>query len=354
MLPKDYVILKFYELGYYPKYNKFNNTYQCGCPICREGTSSGKKRRCYYLPEKDNIFCHNCGWSSKPTKWICEASGCTPAEVYEEAKEFVPTLTDSPAAVVQKVKSGTLPQDSINLSDSNQLEYYKDNDTLRVCLQIIKQRRLDVAINRPDNLYISLTDYTHKNRLVIPFVNEHNDIEFYQSRTILSYDNKKKPKYLSRINAEKTLFNINKVDINSDYVYIFEGPLNAFFTKNSVAVAGITEGKNSFTPRQQEQLDTVLKLQSKIWVLDSQWIDNASFTKSRVLLDQGERVFIWPEKIGKNFKDFNDIAIRGKLNEIKEEFIQKNSYSGIVGILKLTEIAKFRGLTNVKYLATEY
>ena len=31
-----------------------------------------------------------------------------------------------------------------------------------------------------------------------------------------------------------------------DKVYIFEGPLNAFFTKNSIAVAGITErGKSS-------------------------------------------------------------------------------------------------------------
>lgn len=345
MLPNDYVILKFYELGYYPKYNKYNNTYQCGCPVCREGTSSGKKRRCYYLPEKEIIFCHNCGWSSKPTKWICEVSGLTPAEIYEEAKQYVPTLVDPGISIVQKIKSSTLPADSINLSDSNQIEYYKNNDTLRVCLQIIKQRRLDTAINRPDNLYLSLTDLVHKNRLIIPFVNEQNNIEFYQSRTILSYDNKKKPKYLSKINSEKTLFNINKVNLDSEYVYIFEGPLNAFFTKNSVAVAGITEGKNTFTPRQQEQLNTILKLQAKIWVLDSQWIDNASFKKSSILLEQGEKVFIWPEKIGKAFKDFNDIAIRGNLNEIKEEFIQKNTYEGIVGILKMSEILRFKNLS---------
>lgn len=348
MLPTDYVILKFYELGSSPKYNKYNNTYQCGCPVCREGTSSGKKRRCYYLPEKEIIFCHNCGWSSKPTKWICEVSGITPAEVYEEAKQYVPTLVDPGVIIVKKIKSSTLPVDSINLSDANQIEYYKDNDTLRVCLQVVKQRRLDTAINRPDNLYLSLTDIVHKNRLIIPFVNEQNDIEFYQSRTILSYDYKKKPKYLSKINSEKTLFNINKVNLDSEYVYIFEGPLNAFFTKNSVAVAGITEGKNTFTPRQQEQINTILKLQTKIWVLDSQWIDNASFVKSKILLEQGEKVFIWPEKIGKVFKDFNDIAIRGNLNEIKEEFIQKNSYEGIVGILKLTEILRFKNLNFYK------
>ena len=74
-LPEDFVILKFFELGFYPKYNKFNNVYQCSCPICREGQSLGKKRRCYYIPKNDNIFCHNCGWSGKPFRWIKEVSG---------------------------------------------------------------------------------------------------------------------------------------------------------------------------------------------------------------------------------------------------------------------------------------
>ena len=55
-LPEDFVILKFFELGYYPKYNKFNNVYQCSCPICRECKSLGKKRRCYYIPKNENIF----------------------------------------------------------------------------------------------------------------------------------------------------------------------------------------------------------------------------------------------------------------------------------------------------------
>ena len=86
-LPEDFVILKFYELGYYPKYNKFNNVYQCSCPICKEGRSLGKKRRCYYIPKNDNIFCHNCGWSSKPLKWIKEISGVSDADVIKELKD---------------------------------------------------------------------------------------------------------------------------------------------------------------------------------------------------------------------------------------------------------------------------
>ena len=342
-LPEDYAVIKFYELGYRPIYNKFNNVYQCACPICREGGSFNKKRRCYYIPKNENIYCHNCGWSGKPLKWIKEVSGCSDQDVINELKDYTPNVDD----VLQEVPAArtdieTLPSDSINLSDTAQLEYYKNNDNVRATLGLIKSRRLNTAVNRPDSLYVSLTDYVHKNRLVVPFVNESKQIEFYQSRTVLSRDNKTKPKYLGKVGSEKTLFNIDKVTGDYDTVYIFEGPINAFFTKNSVAVAGITENGRSFTDRQQQQLDTTLRFYDTVWILDSQWVDRASLIKSEALLKQGERVFIWPEKFGKRFKDFNDIAIACKIDEIKHDFIQKNTLDGLKGIIKLSEIKQYQ------------
>ncbi len=59
----------------------------------------------------------------------------------------------------------------------------------------------------------------------------------------------------------------------------------------------------------------------RVWVLDSQWLDNASRKKSKILLDQGETVFIWPKEYGTVFKDFNDIAKKLNLSEIPERFI---------------------------------
>ena len=341
-LPEDYTILKFYELGYRPIYNKFNNVYQCACPICREGKSLNKKRRCYYVPGNDNIYCHNCGWSSKPYKWIKEVSGISDTEIVNELKDYVPDIDKVVQEDAKPINTETLPKDCINLSDPAQLEYYKNNEVVRAVQGLIRSRRLDTAINRPDNLYVSLSDYVHKNRLVVPFINEQREIEFYQTRTVLSRDNKTKPKYLGKVNSEKTLFNIDKVTGDYDTVYIFEGPINAFFTKNSIAVAGITERGRSFTQRQQQQLDTTLKFYDRVWILDSQWIDKASLVKSEALLQQGESVFIWPEKFGKRFKDFNDIAIACKVNEIKHEFIQKNTFKGLEGIVKLTEIKKYQ------------
>ena len=153
-----------------------------------------------------------------------------------------------------------------------------------------------------------------------------------------------KPKYISRIGAEKTLFNIDRIDNSYKNVFIFEGPLNAFFTKNSVAVAGITDkGSATFTKRQQQQVDTVLRWYERIWVLDSQWIDNASLSKSEILLQNGEKVFIWPEKFGKRFKDFNDICVACKINEVTHEFIQKNTFEGLEGIFRLANIKSYKG-----------
>jgi hypothetical protein len=117
-----------------------------------------------------------------------------------------------------------------------------------------------------------------------------------------------------------------------DDVFIFEGPLDACFVRNGVAVAGINEGHHRFTPIQLDQLEE-LKLFNKIWVLDNQWIDKAARLKTQVLLEMGECVFIWPEKF-KQFKDFNELCVHCGLDEIKHGFLKANSTCGKGAIVK--------------------
>jgi hypothetical protein len=342
-LSEEYVVQKFYEYNYNVKRNRYNNTYQGGCCICREGKSLNKKRRCFYIPKNNNIFCHNCGWSSTPFTWICEVTGKSTIDVIQDFKDNQEDtwVAEKDEELPVVVKTETLPKDSINLFDTNQLRYYHDNPVITACLDTIKQRRLDIAVNRPDSLYVSLVDTIHKNRLIIPFVNTKGEIEFYQTRTILQ-ENTTKAKYISKINSEKTLFNIDKITSEIKNVFIFEGPIDAFFVRNSVAVAGITErGKTFFTQRQQQQFDTSLRFFDRIWVLDSQWLDTASLRKSEILLQAGESVFIWPEEYGKQFKDINDIVIRYNINQISTAFIEKNTFCGLEGILRLSEIKRY-------------
>jgi hypothetical protein len=49
--------------------------------------------------------------------------------------------------------TSSLPVDSINLSDKNQTDYYKNNKIVKKALDYIKERRLNKAVNRPDAFY---------------------------------------------------------------------------------------------------------------------------------------------------------------------------------------------------------
>ena len=342
VLPEAYIVQKFYQYAGKPKYNRLTKTYQGGCPICREGKSWGKKRRLFYVI-KDNFFhCHNCGWHSNPTNWIIEVSSLTFEEVLEESKDYdiLPKDVNEKEIkeYVKRIFSQKLPDDSINLFDDTQLKFYNSNPIVQTAVKYIKDRMLDTACNKPKSLYVSLKDKTHKNRLVIPFWNLNNKIIHYQTRTLLKNDEKFKPKYLSKINSDKSVFNIDKVTEELDKIYIFEGPIDACFAVNGVAVAGITENSSSlYTKLQYDQLNK-FPFHERVIVLDSQWQDQASKNKTKILLDAGVKVFIWPKKLGKRYKDFNELVIDNKINKVPSKIIDENTYTGLMGRVVLSRI----------------
>jgi hypothetical protein len=342
ILPQDYIIQKFYQYAGFPKYKRLTQVYEASCPICREGKSWGKKRRCYYIVKDNVICCHNCGWFGSPLNWIKQTSGMTYEEIQKETKSYdiLPLDIAKEQQEVTIVKQPSLPLDCINLLDSNQVNFYKDNSVVRDAIEFLKKRRLDTAINRPNALWLSLTDKIHKNRIIIPFHDINDEIIFYQSRAIYERDTKFKPKYLGKINGERSLYNINKITPNLDYIFIFEGPIDAFFVKNGTAVAGIQEHSNkNFTTLQDNQISG-FRLYTKIWVLDSQWLDSASYAKTQKLLDSEEAVFIWPEQIGKKYKDINDLCIAAQRDSIEPQFFIKNTFTGLKGKLKLASISR--------------
>lgn len=333
-LPSEYVVSKFYELGFYPKHNNFNDTYQCSCPICREGKSFGRKQRCFYIPSNNIIYCHNCGWSSNPLKWIMRISGMSYNDIRKEISDESYDLLDAMTLkeTVEVVKASTLPEDCINLFDNAQVSYYSDNNVVKSAVEYIKNRRLDTAINKPSSLYVSLKDRVHRNRLILPFKDLNNQIIFYQSRKFFDWD--QNSTYLSKMNSDKSLFNIENVDMmNDDTIFMFEGPIDACFVKNGIGVAGINNGTSSFNSKQKEQM-VGFSLFKKIWCLDSQYLDKTSRDKTLKLLENGETVFIWPDKIGNKYKDFNELCVDKNMNQIPTEFIKKNSQYGLSAILK--------------------
>ena len=126
-VPEQYVIQTLYEHVYKISYNKFNNTYNGCCPSCREGDSWGKKKRFYYVVDKELAYCHNCGYSKKPISFISDVTGKPLQSIISEIKEFdSEIIIEEPKKEEKKiVKVESLPKDCINLTDKSQIEYYK-------------------------------------------------------------------------------------------------------------------------------------------------------------------------------------------------------------------------------------
>ena len=330
-LPQEYVEQQF---RIYAGYSKVNSAgiFEGGCPICREGKSWGKKRRLFYIPDYDNIHCKNCHRSWNTLQWIIEVSGKSYQEVKIESKEYEYISIEyiNTESKVEVVNNEALPLDAINLSDPKQLEFYKHNHILKECIKFITKRRIHLAINKPKSLYLSLTDYIHKNRLCIPFTNDTGTIEFYQTRSFIQKNDDPLPKYLGKAGGNKTLFGADQISEDLDYIFIFEGPIDAMFVQNGVAIGGVT-----MTSEQKNELNKY-PFHEKIWVLDNQHIDQTSKEISHTLLDQGETIFIWP-KID-NVKDVNDVCMLKNINELPTTFIVKNSFTGIKGKFQMKKL----------------
>lgn len=340
-VPEDYVVSKLYEYGFETEYSNTNQAYNCGCPICREGSSWGYKKRLFYIPDKDLVHCHNCGWSSKPYFFVREVTGFSHDDVLKDLKDegSIPSF-DSNISILrldedEKVDAvEELPEKYVDLTDPLQVEYYKDNYQLQQALKYVEERNLMGMVNSPKKLLFCIKDKTHRNRIIIPFYDVDGDsVLHYQSRSIQKFD---KMRYLSKKHSNKTLFNIDKVDFSKDIYYITEGPIDSFCISNCIAVAGISESKTIlFTPEQKTQLREFIGME-RVWILDNQHMDEAALTKSKILVDLGEKIFIYPKTCP--YKDLNAICVGEGISGIPESFINKFTYSDVEAMLLLNKI----------------
>lgn len=317
-LPESLVIQYFFQYSGYPEYNRTAGVYNACCPVCREGKSWGKKKRLFFVPSKNKLYCHNCqrGWN--PVSWIQEVSGKSFFEIMEEASlcEFIPIEMKKTQEKVVKKNDNPLPINSINLFNQTELQYYHDNKIVQDAIKFIERRRLNTALNKVD-LFLSLRDYTYKNRITIPFRELNNKIIFYQCRALYKDDEEDGRKYISKINSEISIFNVDKIDVDFPYIFQFEGPIDSMFVKNGVGMAGLT-----YTSTQKRQLERFLA-HKRIWVLDNQRIDDAGKKKAIELVKRKETVFVWPKEFA-NYKDLNDLCVDRKLDFIDPKTIINN------------------------------
>jgi DNA primase len=207
-----------------------------------------------------------------------------------------------------------LPENSIDLTDQTQIDFYQTNRYVKMALTYCKERRLFSAVNSCKRFFVSLDDKLHKNRLVIPFFSETGQTVCYQTRALTQ---NQFPKYLTKF-GEKTVFNISNVHSSIPYVFIFEGPIDSMFVKNGVAIASVAP-----TEKQLQQLNSLIGYE-QIFVFDNDKNNKQVSRKIEKYIREGKRIFIWPKEF-LAFKDFNEICCKLELNEISWKFVVKNS-----------------------------
>jgi len=333
-LPIDYVIQNVYSYCKRPTYKKYQGTYNAECCICNEGSSAGSKRRLFYFPAEHYFYCFNCSKSWNEINCLQEVTKKTYHEILKDSKQFDNSVNLVTMLSSQENKKEynipTIPEDSVDLLDTQQCDYYKGTSQYKLiskALEYCCNRRLFTSINRPKSFYISFNDYVHKNRLIIPFYSESSKIESYQSRSLTGDDY---PKYLTKY-GDKCLYGENNIDNSIPYIFIFEGPIDAMFVKNGVAVGG-----SSITNKQETFLNKCLG-QEIIYVYDNDKDNKEMDKKIKHLIDKNKKIFIWPKELQK-FKDINEICSQLKIDEFPYKFIVDNSFSGIEARLKFKAI----------------
>lgn len=324
-LNQEFLIETFYSYCKRPIHKKYQNVYNAECPVCKEGKSTGRSRRLFYFPAKQYFFCHNCSKSWQPFEWVKEVTTLTVPEILRRSREKAGdgiAVYKKPVEI-KPIVVADLPDDSIDLTDSTQVEFFNNNKFVKLALECIEKRKLLTAVNTCKKFYISLTDRVHKNRLVIPFVNN-NQVVCYQTRALTPNQT---PKYLTKF-GEKELFGLSNIDSSIPYVFVFEGPIDSMFVKNGVALASLSP-----TEKQLQQLTNLIGYEL-IYVLDNDKNNKQTARKLDKFIKEGKRIFTWPKQVQK-FKDFNEICTTLNINEISWKFVVDNSAKGNEAVLKI-------------------
>ncbi len=312
-----------------------NNRYINGsCPICREGSSWGKKKRFFYIIPDDYMYCHNCGFSSNPYWFVKEVTGMTWKEIKDDVMDYSgedisTNIVDFDAKPDWKPDVPALPGDCVNITDINQLKFHFDNPVIQKALAYIKSRRLDKALFSPRTYYICLNDKHHKNRIVIPYYDEYGRVLTYTSRIFLDGD-KRPNKYLLKFNSVKEVFNLEKLDSNIPEVFVIEGPIDTMFVRNGIGISG-----TSLTTHQEEQLNGTHPFHQKIWIFDNYRFEGPEIRKKIAdKIREGETIFLYDGPF-EEYKDLNQYCIAKGLDFVDPDLLKKYSYSGEKTLLRL-------------------
>lgn len=330
----DYTDVKYFELAVGDNIGKKTETdIACRCVICGDSHNNPNKKRLHlYIKdtyESSAIKCFNCEYTSnmygflkevRPdlyTNYVKEKKGESFQRLKDEKegnsvldKNFMRPKKGIPPTVFKMPKEFIKIIDAdikfINYIDTRGINY----DDLYCVDQLVMIREKEIAL---------------MNMLVIPlwFDKSQNEIYGFQCRSIVEKF------FYTYIPDDNQGFKVwNWFGINKSLpTYIFE----SYFDARS---SGLPINQICSALGADLNNERINELKEPIFCFDNQLIDPTANVKSKKLLQEGKKVFIWPEPAHK-FKDFNAILTAGGSFEKISNMIKNNIKEGIMGSILL-------------------
>ena len=316
----DFVDVKYINLisARFQKFKKVkHNLYNFRCPICGDSQKNKNKARGYLYQVKNNtnFKCHNCGVNISFNNFL---------------KEIDSTIHKQ--YIFEKFKQGHTGRNFV--SEKPDLKFEKPKfkpkiNLLKASSNPNAKRYLESRKLNSDNYYYAekFKEWTNslrptfdnidkdEPRIIIPLFYQDNLVGF-QGRALGT----SKVKYITIMlndDAPK-IYGLDQIQKNKT-VYVTEGPFDASFISNSIALCGADGDVAKWG------------ICDCVWIYDNEPRNSEILSRISNTIDRGEKVVIWPSNIKE--KDINDMILSGL---DVQTMIESNTYSGLEAKLKFT------------------
>ncbi len=297
------------------------------CPFCGDSKKNKWKARGYLFSKPGGLFykCHNCNHSTNFGKLLEEVDPTVyreyALEKFKEGKtrhantvpnfeNFTPKFGRNLLHKITVPAKGTVAE--LYLEQRKVPKYWWDR-----LFYVDDVQKLEELSPKYEGRIIG-----NEGRLVIPFYDKEKQLVGVTCRAL----GDERLRYITvRINEDKPMiFNLDQV--HDGKVYVTEGPIDAMFLPNSVAVGN--SDLNS--------INTALPKENVVLVFDNQPRNPQLIDQMFQAGEEGYKVVVWPERIP--YKDINEMVINGIDNV--QKIIDNNTFEGLELIFKISDWRK--------------
>lgn len=301
---------------------KKEDLYTFRCPYCGDSSKNRNKTRGYFYRKRTDYFfkCHNCGVGRTFTNFLKDNDVLLHDEyVMERYKEGLTGKATNTPEPKFDIKSPNF--DKNIFSNLQKISNLNNNHLARLYLsnRKIPEKYFSNFYYAEDyNAWSKTKNPTKESRIIIPLLKEDGTVFGYQARSL---NKNSKLRYITTIidKGYPKVFGLERVN-KSQTVYVTEGPFDSLFLSNSIAMCGSDVSLKSFDFR------------DVVYVLDNEPRNAQIVEKYDKLIEQGEKVVIYPKTVRE--KDLNDMALTGL--EVKN-MVECNTYQGLEAKVKFID-----------------